>query len=94
MHCPSCGKELREGSVFCHNCGYQLTVNEESLTREKIRQQRPLGITILSILHTLGGVAVIAVQIFFAGMLNEALDQIGFSASLLFFNSFLGSAWA
>jgi len=91
MNCPSCSIEKRQGSAFCHNCGYELTVNDESVTRENVKRQRPLGITILSILHTLGGVAVIGIQILFAGTLNEASDQIGFSASFLFFSiAFLG----
>ena len=23
MFCPNCGKEMKDGAVFCSNCGYE-----------------------------------------------------------------------
>lgn len=38
MFCPQCGKKIREGDMFCWNCGEELNLTE-NITGEKSRQR-------------------------------------------------------
>ncbi|MBR4397313.1 MAG: zinc-ribbon domain-containing protein [Methanobrevibacter sp.] len=34
--CPSCGAEKKEGSKYCHNCGYEFKAVDSSATQDSI----------------------------------------------------------
>lgn len=48
--CEACGAEVREGSLFCYNCGEAVSKNgdgpqKEITTREPIREPAPVDVT-------------------------------------------------
>ncbi len=72
--CSSCGAELSPNVRFCSKCGIDLF---PSLSHPYI-SQRPTGVTILGILHIIGGIVFAAAAIVFG------------AASTMMGNSFMG----
>jgi len=73
--CPSCGNELESNAKFCPKCGKQ---NEPQQPTRTVIPSRPTGITILGILHILGGIVFAAAALVFG------------AASTMMGNSFMG----
>lgn len=59
MKCKNCGHEVREGDLFCENCGSKIEVEMSRSNRNKVQAKKVdpkiLAIIIVSILVVLGG---------------------------------------
>ena len=54
-------------------------------------KERPIGISILSVLYILGGLAILVMQLFLSGAISEGMESIGISGLYsLFAIGFLG----
>ena len=75
--CPKCGSPIKEDSLFCENCGFDLSkkeLKEKKISKPegKKRKLTPLGYVI-----GIGGMLLAAFSYFFLGMGNYFADLRG-----------------
>jgi len=72
--CPKCGTPIKEGSLFCENCGFDLSKKElkEKEPEGKKRRLTPLGYVI-----GIGGMLLALFSYFFLGVGNYFADLRG-----------------
>jgi len=72
-YCPKCGSPVKEGSLFCENCGYELSKEKKiSKPEDKKRKLTPLGYVI-----GIGGMLLALFSYFFLGVDRYFYDLHG-----------------